>query len=481
MDRRMYIGGGWCEASDGRRMEAVSPVHGEKIGTVPEGTGADVDRAVAAAREAQPILEAMDVDQRTALALQVADLIEADAEELARAETLDQGKPLHTEARDEVLAAAGMWRTASQVPQWTESQVLPLGQPRRLIYTLYQPRGVYGVVTPFNFPVALPQIYVPTALMAGNAVVWVPGPTVAWCTLRLAETLARADLLPAGALNVVTGQGAVVGDAVVGHEGTHAIVFVGSTGTGRQVARRAAGKPQILELGGNGPTVVLEDVDVGRSAETISRACFANAGQICTATERVLVAKKVHREFVEAMVEQANGVRLGNPFEETTTMGPLNNPGVVEKMDAHIADGVARGSRVLRGGKNDPGLGSPMYYEPTVIDGFAPDSLLNREESFGPLAKMQRFESEEEALALAASCPYGLAAAVFTADLGRAMTLTRKLKAGIVHVNEHTCSWDVRIPVGGFTGANSGMGRIGGKATYREMVNEKTVSVSWGA
>ncbi len=478
MDRKMYIDGQWCDASDGARIEAQSPATGETIGTVPQGTIEDVDRAVAAARRAQPLIEAMTVDERAAMVNRVADAIERHIDELAEAETLDQGKPLHAESKGEVTAAAAMWRTPAEVARWTDSQVLPHGQPDRLIYTIYQPRGVYGVVTPFNFPMALPQIYIPTALMAGNAVVWCPGPTVSWCTMALVEAMAEADL-PPGALNVVTGDGPVVGDAIVSHTGTDAIVFVGSTGTGRIVTERAAGKPQILELGGNGPSIVLGDADVDMAVDKLAVACFINAGQVCTATERILVEDKAHDALLEAMTERAKTVKLGDPFDEATTMGPLNNISVVEKMNAHIADGTAKGSRLILGGKSQGGAPTPMYFEPTVIDGFAADSLFNREESFGPIAKMQSCANESQLLEVAGSCAYGLSASVFTNDLDRAMRLSRKIKAGLVHINEHTCTWDVRVPCGGFTGGGSGMGRIGGSATYLEMCNQKTIAMSW--
>ena len=479
MDRQMYIAGAWCDAASGRRMEALSPVNGQVIGTFPEAGREDVDRAVAAARAAQSELESMEVDARARLAVRMSELIQEHAEELARELTLDQGKPFHTEAQVELVRAANHWRYAAEVLQWTESAVIPYGQPQRqLVYTIRQAKGVYGMVTPFNFPMALPSLYLPPCLMGGNAMVWCPAPTTSWCTLKLVELLDQVDL-PPGAVNVVTGAGPVVGDAIVSHEGVDAIVFVGSSATGRIVAERAAGKPQILELGGNGPTLVLGDVDIEQAAETIAAGCFANAGQVCTATERILVEPAVHDRFLQAMTERAKSVTLGDPFRETTTMGPLNNRGVVEKMDRHVADGVAKGARLLLGGGRATNLGSDTYYQPTVIDGFTRDSLLNQEESLGPLVKTCQFKDESEAVEIADSCHYGLSAAIFTHDLDRAMRLSRRIKAGLVQINEQTARWDARIPVGGFTGAGSGIGRIGGKETFRQMTNEKTVSVHW--
>ena len=475
----MYIDGSWCDAISGSRMEARSPVHDEVIGTVPEGGAKDVDLAMEAARGAQPQLEAMDIDQRAKMAMRVSDLIRASADELAQVLTLDQGKPMYSEAVAEVERAADSWHQAGEVLQWTETHVYPIGSPdRRLIYTIRQAKGVYGMVTPFNVPIGLPQLYLPFCFVGGNAMVWCPAPTTSWCSLKFAEILEQAEL-PAGAVNVVTGCGPVVGDAIMSHPGTDAIVFVGSNATGQIVAERAAGKPQILELGGNGPTIVLDDVDVEQAASTIAMGCFKNAGQICTATERILSEPRIHKDLVEAMTQKAKSVCLGDPFARSTTMGPLNNIGGVEKMDRHIADAVAKGARLLLGGRNEPDLGSDMYYQPTVIDGFAIDSLLNQEETFGPMVKIRRCANEEETIQVADSCRYGLAAAVFTNDLDRAMRLSRRVKAGLVHINENTCQWTPRMPAGGFTGAGSGIGRIGGKETYRQMTNEKTVSISW--
>ncbi len=193
--------------------------------------------------------------------------------------------------------------------------------------------------------------------------------------------------------------------------------------------------------------------------------CFRNAGQVCTATERILSEPRIHKDLVEVMTQKAKSVCLGVPFARSTTMGPLNNIGGVEKMDRHIADAVAKGARLLLGGRNEPDLGSDMYYQPTVIDGFTVDSLLNQEETFGPVVKIRRCANEEEAIQVADSCRYSLAAAVFTNDLDRAMRLSRRVKAGLVHINENTCQWTPRMPAGGFTGAGSG--RIGGKETYR--------------
>jgi succinate-semialdehyde dehydrogenase/glutarate-semialdehyde dehydrogenase len=293
------------------------------------------------------------------------------------------------------------------------------------------------------------------------------------------ECLEEAGV-PPGVVNLVTGSGPIVGDEIVANPGTDAIGFTGSPETGRHIAERAPLKPKLLELGGNGPTVVLNDADLEKAGAAIATGCFLNAGQICMATERVLVQRGAHDELVERIVAAAKAVRLGDPLDSDTTMGPLNNRPVAEKMDHHVADAVARGAEVLYGGKRAEGLGSKLFYLPTVVDNMPIDSLMNTEETFGPIAKVRAFDDYEEALTIANQGNLGLVTAVFTNNFKDAFYFAERLRSGIVNINERQTYWELHIPFGGVSGTASGLGRIGGKHTMMEMTDLRTMCIDIG-
>jgi succinate-semialdehyde dehydrogenase/glutarate-semialdehyde dehydrogenase len=358
-----------------------------------------------------------------------------------------------------------------------ETAAFPVADANKRVFSFLQPKGVFAIITPWNFPLGLPCLYyLGPAVATGNTVVWVPAPTTSLVAVALMECMIEAGL-PDGVINLVLGDGAEVGDEAVIHPGTHAIGFTGSSSTGATIARRGAGKPLLLEMGGNGPTIVLADADIDMAAEQIGAGCFANAGQICTATERVLVHKSVHDRFVEGLVKAAGKVRLGDPFDPATTMGPVNNAVALDKMLDHMTDAVARKATVLTGGKVAEGMPTNLYFEPTVVTGLTHESLLNKEESFGPVAPVLTFETDEEALELAATSPYGLNAAVFTNTIKKAFFFTESLRVGIVNVNEKSCYWEPHIPAGGAAGTQSGLGRTGGRHTLMEMCDLKTMTI----
>src|SRR3954471_3422928 len=381
---RLFIGGEWVEAESGEAAETTSPATGESLGPVAQGDRDDAKRAIAAARDAFPKWAAVTAFERADALRHVADVCHARRDELARICTLDQGKPI-AESYDEVDELVAMLRGAAEDGIRIEGSIPASSGEGKRVLLMRRPKGPVAVITPWNWPYTMPAEIVAPALACGNTVVWNPAPSTAVCSGALADCVAEADL-PPGVFNFVPGPGPVAGDEIVSNPGTVAVGFIGSTATGRKIAQRAAGKALLLEMGGNGPLVVMEDADLGAAAEAAVTACFLCAGQSCTAGERLLVHRAVRDEFVALLREKAQRVVLGDPFAEATTMGPLNNAGVAEKMDEHIADAIERGAEVVHGGARAQGFPTNLYWQPTVLDGVSPDALVAQEETFGPVA-----------------------------------------------------------------------------------------------
>ena len=476
----MLIGGAWVDSESGARFPAESPATGETIGTIPEGTREDARRAIAAANDAWPAWAGASAFERAAALERVAELVGERRDELARTLTLDQGKPLAAEAYDEVDELAGYFRHAAADATRLEGTLPPSVDASKRVLVYRVPRGVVGVITPWNWPYTMPAEVLAPALAAGNAVVWAPAPSTSVCAVALAACIADAGV-PAGVLNLVTGPGPVVGDEIAASPGTHAVAFIGSIETGHRVAERAAGKALLLEMGGNGPFVVLEDADVARAADASLAAAFLCAGQSCTAGERFLVHDRVHDEFLDALSGAiASTIRLGDPFDDSTTMGPLNNEPTAEKVDRHVDDALARGAALVLEGGRANGHPTRLYYRPTVVAGVTEEMAIAREETFGPVVPVTRIGSDDEALAIANGSPFGLLAAVWTRDLARGLRFAEGVRAGWVNVNESTNYWESHLPFGGRSGSRSGVGRVGGSHPLDVFTEPKTVVVSLG-
>ena len=470
----LCVGGSWRAGRAGS-APAVSPSSGEEFATVAVADRADVGDAVTAAAAAAPGWAALSAFDRAAACEKIAAAILRRADELARALAEDQGKPLEAEARDEVTELAGYFTLAAEDAVRLAGGAPPSTDAGRRVLVLRVPLGVVGVISPWNWPYTMGAELFAPALAAGNAVIWVPAPTTSACCALLAEIL-TAEGLPAGVFSFLPGPGPVVGDAVAGHPGVHGVGFIGSVATGASVAARAAGKTQLLELGGNGPMVILEDADLGLAAEAALEAAYLCAGQSCTAGERFLVHSAVRAEFTERVVALTKDrVRLGDPFDPGTTMGPLNNEATAAKFDAHVGDAVARGARVCWGGARAAGFPTALYAEPTVLDGVTVDMEIAREETFGPVVPVVEVDSAKRALELTNGSPYGLTAAVFTGDLERGLAFAERARTGWVNINASTNLWESHLPFGGRSGSGSGRGRVGGRFAMETFTEPKTV------
>lgn len=474
IEHKHYINGKWVDSDGGEEWVVRSPATGEVLAEFALGTEADVDRAVKAAHQARSQFGSLTVFERAKLLNAIADAIAAEKETIAHDLAMEQGKPYHSDALGEVEVAVEMWRDAAEIIKRMESEVLPSSDPNKRIFTIRQPRGVYGVITPWNFPATIPTEYLCAGLAAGNAIVWKPSEFTPLTAIHIVRCCEQAGL-PEGVLNLVIGDGATVGQAIASHPDINAIGLTGSPDTGDKVARAAGAKAMLLELGGNGPTIILDDADLKRAILQTAHGCFANAGQICDSTERILVHEKVHDQVVEGLIKAAQDVRLGHSLDPDTNMGPLNNHHTADKVDRHLQDAREKGAEILFGGGRADEFPTTLYYQPTVIDNVNPDMLLNREETFGPVAPVLTFSDLDEAISLANDNDLGLVAGVFTSSMDRAIYFGEQLETGIVNINEVCTYWQPHTPFGGHSTKRSGVGRLGGKYTIMEMSQLKTV------
>lgn len=472
---QLYIGGKWINATAGKVFESRNPSDGSLIATLQEATSPDLELAVAAANGVNKFLRQSTVEVRASWCEAVANKIEASAELLADAMAKEQGKPRNREAIWEVRAAAKGFRDAAGHVRHLNGETLPSSDPDKRVITRRSPRGTYVVITPWNFPLNIPTEYLAPALATGNSVIWIPAPTTSYIAVLFMQIIESAGI-PAGVINLLTGYGHVIGDAAVGHKGVNAIGFTGSTRVGNLIAQRGAGKPMLLELGGNGPAVVFADADLQAAAQAICDGAFLNAGQTCSATELVFVERKAQKELAEKISVISKKQVLGNSLDEATTIGPLNNEGVAKKMEEHISDALKNGAELLLGGTRAPELGSELFFNPTLITNVSKDALVAKEETFGPIVPLVPFDSFDEVVSMCSAPQFGLSSAVWTKDAGVAFALAEQMRSGIVNINDSSTYWELHIPFGGGSGTMSGIGRVGGIHTLMEMTEIKTIT-----
>jgi succinate-semialdehyde dehydrogenase/glutarate-semialdehyde dehydrogenase len=475
---RNFIGGDWAESTGEHVREIVSPVTGEVVAEAPDASAEDVERATRAAREAQPRWAALSPWERAKVCHAIADLIDERREEFARELSFEQGKPYTAEALPDIDETAENFRIAAEDVKRMETAIIPSQDVNKRILTFRKPNGVYAGITPWNFPTLIPVELIAPGIAAGNTIVMKPSEWTPVAMANFMQIMADAGL-PEGVVNVVYG-GGDVGERLVTSPNVDCIGFVGSHATAEKIVRAAGLKRSLIEASGNGPVVVCADADLEAAAKGAVFGGFFCAGQVCCATERVLVHRDVHDAFREAVVKEAEGWTLGDPFDDATLVGPMNNEPTAQKMDRHLEDAVAKGAEIVVGGARDEGRPTDLYYQPTVLDGVGLDTLVNREETFGPIVPLISVDSDDEAIAVANDSHLGLQAAVYTRSLNRAFRYLEQLRVGNVVVNDSTDYWEAHEPFGGASGTQTGWGRIGGRYTMLDMTDLKTVVLDFG-
>ena len=456
-DLKLFIAGEWTEGTGDGHYEVISPVTGEHIYNVPIASAGNIDRAVEAARAATEEMRHWTAFERAELCLRIYDLWQERVEEVARILTLEQGKPFAAESVDDIAESGDYFQIAAEDVKRLSGEFIPTTERNRRMFTVHRPVGVWAAITPWNFPVMIPMEYVGPGLATGNAIIVKPPEFTSWALLEMAKVFEEAGV-PPGGISVIPGAGAI-GEALVTHDGIDAIGFTGSSATGARIVSQMGLKRSIMEMSGNGPTIVTVDADIKKAAEAAVYGAYYNAGQVCVATERLIVLEDVHDEFVEATMKAAADVRLGDPFDDQTNMGPLNNEATAAKMDRHLADAVERGATVLMGGNRATGHPTDLYYEFTVLDGVPEDSMVSQEESFGPVLPILTARDDEDAVGVANRTRLGLQAAVFTNDLTKAFYYADRIRSGTVIVNDSTDTWETFQPFGGAAGTDTGWGR----------------------
>jgi acyl-CoA reductase-like NAD-dependent aldehyde dehydrogenase len=475
---RLLVGGQWTDPAAGETAVLTSPVTGEPVAEVAAAGPADVDQAVKRAAEAFERHRWRTPFERASEMERVADVIDRRRETIAADLVLEHGKPL-AEALGEVASAANGFRLAAAEARRLTGDTIPVEDPRKRVMTFRQPRGVVVAITPWNFPINIPVEYVGPALASGNAVILKPAPTTAGIAALLAECIVEARV-PDGLFSLLTGPSVEMASALVQHQDVVVVGFTGSSAVGAAIQRLAVGKEVVMELGGNGPIIVLEDADRERAIAAIGSAAFFNAGQSCAAAERIMATASVHDWLVDGLVGVARGIQLGDPRAAGTTMGPVNNEGVAAKMDAHVGDARDRGATVAFGGRRLPDRPTRLFYEPTVLARVPEGASVTSEETFGPIAPVTAFSDDRALLAAANASSLGLSSAVFTKDLDRAFWFAERLQTGQVTVNDTSNYWELHLPFGGWAGKASGRGRVGGRHIFDAMTQVRSVAFDVG-
>ncbi len=476
-----FIGDEWRNSRSGETFASTNPAHtSEVIGRYQRSTADDIEDAVNAAVKAQPSWAAIPAPERGEILLRTALLLEQQKEELAKLMTREMGK-IVVETRGDVQTAIDVAKYMAGEGRRAEGETIPSALPNKFCMTIRQPVGIVGIITPWNFPMAIPAWKTFPALLAGNAVILKPASDTPLLALKLAEIFYNAGL-PAGVLNVVTGPGGSLGNALVSHKKVNMISLTGSTEVGRHVAeicgrdlRRCA-----LELGGKNAVIVLEDADLELAVESVARGAFGTTGQRCTATSRVIVQKSVQQAFTDRLVATAEKLRVGDGLNPETDMGPLVNSGRVKAVHEYTEIGKLEGAKLVLGGSpltvGDYREGA--FYKPTVFTDVGPSMRIATEEIFGPFVSIMPVASYEEAVKVANSTEYGLSTAIFTESIRLTFRAMRDIESGLVYFNAPTTGAEIHLPFGGMKASGNGHRELGSSAV-EEFSEIKSIFVSY--
>jgi aldehyde dehydrogenase (NAD+) len=472
----LFIGGEFVPSASGRRFATTNPATGETIAEVAEAGREDLDRAVAAARQAfeSGPWAAMKPRQRGRILMRAAEMLAGRAEEFGRVETMDNGKPIFESARIDMPAAAEALSYFGESADKIYGDTHP-SRPDAFLLTVREPVGVVGAITPWNFPLLQAMWKIAPALALGNAVVLKPASVTPLTCLMFADLLREAGL-PPGAFNVVTGPGAIVGAAMAEHPGIDKISFTGETETGKSILRAAAGtvKRVSMELGGKSPNVVFADADLEAAARGAINAIFYGKGELCSAGSRLLVEESIHDALLEKVADRARKMVPADPMNPKTRLGSLVSEKQRETVERYVESGRREGAKVVAGGNRAAVDGKGAFFEATVFDDVSPEMTIAREEIFGPVLATLTFKDEADAVAVGNSTIYGLAAAVWSRDVKKALRAARALKAGTVWINTYNF-YDPGLPFGGYK--QSGFGRERGHYALEEYTQVKSIWV----
>ncbi|HYL04038.1 MAG TPA: NADP-dependent succinate-semialdehyde dehydrogenase [Steroidobacteraceae bacterium] len=473
---RAFVGGRWIDAANGATHPVVNPATREALGTVPDMGVAETRRAIEAAAQAFPAWAARTARERAAILRRWYELMMANQEDLATLMTAEQGKPL-AESRGEIAYAASFIEWFGEEGKRLYGDVIPGHQPDKRLVVLRQPVGVVAAITPWNFPAAMITRKVAPALAAGCTCVTRPASQTPYSALALAALAERAGL-PAGVLNVVTGiDAAAIGSELTSNPLVRKLTFTGSTAVGKKLMAQCAGtlKKVSLELGGNAPFIVFDDADLDAAVTGAIASKYRNTGQTCVCANRLLVQDGVYEEFTRKLVHAVAQLRVGDGLKGPTDQGPLIDARALAKVEQHLADALAKGARVVHGGKRHA-LGG-TFFQPTVLTDVTPEMLVAREETFGPVAPLFRFSAEADAVRMANDTEFGLAAYFYTRDLARSWRVAEALEYGIVGLNTGIISTEV-APFGGVK--ESGIGREGSRYGILDYTEIKYLCVGLG-
>jgi len=463
-----YIDGEWIGAGSNETIDVTNPATGEVLGTIPKMGAEETRRAIEAAQAAYPAWRAKTAKDRAAILRRWHDLMMENQDDLARLMTAEQGKPL-AESLGEIVYAASFIEWFAEEGKRIYGDIIPTHAPGKRIVVTKEPIGVCVAITPWNFPAAMITRKAGPALAAGCTMVCKPATATPYSALALAELGERAGI-PAGVFSVVTGASGAIGGEMTSNTLVRKLTFTGSTEIGKLLMKQCAGtvKKVSLELGGNAPFIVFDDADLDKAVEGAMASKFRNTGQTCVCANRFLVQDEVYDAFAEKLTRAVEKMVVGDGLKGLTQQGPLIDSAAVDKVEEHIADAVGKGAKVISGGKRHA-LGG-TFFEPTVLADVTTDMIVSREETFGPVAPLYRFETEEEALKMANDTEFGLAAYFYSRDIGRVWRMMEGLEYGIVGANEGIISTEV-APFGGMK--ESGIGREGSKYGIEEFVEVK--------